>query len=185
MPGSNLPATLRIYRDGVPIVEVARAALAGFIQNYVDSSLSPGTVYQYQVYGVNAAGVMSSAGSPIRSISLAPVQIPTPSIVAGAYSTAAGGYQVTVTPAGGTPSGVTWTLEVSESMYLGAGNWGAYGPYQEADTKVSTSLFRSKYTYAGYGQSRDLVRVIGRKAGYTDSNYSAIVGPVNVTWTPP
>lgn len=185
LPGSNLPATLRVKRDGVSLPDIARTALAGAVQTYNDPNRSPGTTYSYQVFGVNASGIESPLGSPVRTVTFGASTIPAPTVAVGAWNPSGSqGFQITITPAAALP-GVTWYIEVAEEAQYG-GVWSGYGAWVAAENGQATSYFHPRVLApTDNGAYHDKVRVIGRKSGYNDSVYSAEAGPVYISYFAP
>ncbi len=163
MPASNLPAVLRIYRDGVALTDVARTALASATQVVSDTGRTPGASYTYQVYGVSAAGILSATGSPVRTITLSGATLPTPTLAVGTFSQSQGGLPITITPGGGSPGGETWTLEhMTETV-----DTPGYGPWSNAEIGTAVSFLHAHG--AGALSKNDKLRVTASKAGYTSS----------------
>lgn len=183
IPSSNLPAALRIMRNGVALPDVTRTASAGGTQHWVDTTVTPGATYTYQVFSVNAVGVVSSTGSPSRSITLGASTLPTPTASAGAFSQAAGGYTVTVTPGTGSPGGETWVLEhATESQNGTTGVWTGYGAWTQAESNTSTTFFHTHG--AGALNVHCKIRITATKVGYSNSGTSAEVITLIPKWTP-
>lgn len=167
---SGLFTKIAVYRDGSKVASVARTAGPGGVQRLSGaaagmSGLSPGAVHQWKFKGETATGIESDAFSPTLTSTQAGGTIPTPSIAVGSYNTAQNGFNVTVTPGSGTPSGVTWQLEHS----LDENN-----PYNWSDAEQSTT------TTIFHNEARDelphvdYVRVFGFKSGWANSAYSNI-----------
>jgi hypothetical protein len=176
MPASNLPAALRIFRDGVALPDVSRTALAGATQNVTDVGRTPNSSYTYQVYGVSAVGILSAAGSPIRTITLGASTLPKPTLSVGAYAQSQGGFTVTITPAAGTPSGVGWFLEHSTQTSI------PFDPlvmsaWTPVENNAAQSFVHGHVPADNFARREDL-RVTGKKAGYGDSPVS---DPVTTT----
>lgn len=181
MPASNLPASLKIYRDGSVVATITRTAGPSVVQVYNDAGRSPGASYQYQVYGYSAAGVLSAGGSPIRTITIPTATLPTPALAAGAFSQSQGGIPVTITPGAGSPGGETWVLEHSTQNYDGGGNPVGYGAWVTAESTTSTSFLHAHG--AGAIPKDCKMRVRATKTGYGDSLVSNEVIVHIPVWT--
>lgn len=172
LPGTVLPDTLRIKRDGIIIAEVAVSVGAGGVQAYADNGLSPGT-YQYEVWGLKA-GISSASPSPTANATVVVIVIDTPSMAVGAYDRPNQGYQVTVTPGLNTPPGVTYILERRVTNHDGLGNVTTIGPWTVVNNQNIASWFQTASSGSLNYTTHEL-RVSTSKAGYTTSGTSAVV----------
>lgn len=177
MPASP-PPNIRIYRDGVSIGDVAGPFTALAIINVVDLGRSSGVSYTYQVYGVSATGILSSTGSPIRTITILSSTIPQPTLSAtNSYNQAIGGFAIAVTPAAGSPTGITWHLEHNTSTGYGIeGPGGVTYPsgWQTAET-VEADSFTHLHVPRDGSNHVDKLRVWGSKSGFASSVLSTEV----------
>lgn len=178
MPGASPPPNLRVYRDGVAVQDIPGPFTAASIVNYVDTGRSSGVAYTYQVYGLGATGILSVAGSPIRTITIASSTIPTPTLAAtNVYNQAVGGFAITITPAAGTASGVTWHLEHNTST--GFGHFGDPAPTYPTGWQAAENTESVSFTHAHVPQDDrdhfDKLRVWGSKSGFGSSALSAEV----------
>lgn len=164
---------LALYRDGVKIGTVARTAAASTNQRVVHSGLNPATAYRFAYKGETNAGVESLNLSPEVSVTTPSRAIPAPTIALSAYNWGSQGFDVQITPAAGTPAGVTW--QVKHSTASG-------GPYTDAESGTSTTIFHGEPQQStGF---TDFVRVHGvAMAGWTqsaDSNTANRIVPASL-----
>lgn len=166
MPAANLPASLRVFYDGVALSpDITRTAAAGAVQVFTHTNVPPNSTHTYQVYGVSATGVLSTVGSTPRTITLTSATIPAPTVTIGAYSTVDGGFPITVTPGTGSPSGVTWVV-------LHRPNTVQTATTAEQSTDVS---FIHYHVQSSAGSTTDYLSVYGTKTDYPNSAASAEV----------
>jgi hypothetical protein len=174
MPASP-PPNIRVFRDGVGIIDIAGPFTASATFNYVDTGRSSGISYNYQVYGLGATGILSTTGSPLRSITIASNTISAPVLaVSNTYNQAVGGFAVTITPAAGTPAGVTWHLEHNTSTGYGViGDPPITYPngYLAAETTEAVSFTHGHVPTDSHTRT-DKLRVWGSKSGFVSSGFS-------------
>ena len=171
-----VPTYVIQYRDNVNIGIVLVTVAAGAVQNMpADASLTPSTPYSYTYSGYTGGVESTTRTAPlVVTTSAAGVAgggggtgaIPTPTLV-GSYDTSAGAFQFDITPGDGT-TGITWTVERSTT-----GSGGAYSAYVSgASTSLSVVSPQISTSVTWW------FRAIGRKTGFTDSLYSAVISVV-------
>jgi hypothetical protein len=172
-PGANLPDTWRIKRDGATVADIAVTVAVNGVQAYsVVGPHDPGN-YSYQVWGVKA-GVVSDSPSPAAVVTFAQTTIPTPTIAVGAYQPSTQSFPITITPAAGTPAGVTWQLQ-----HDGISATFADVRHGYTNAEVSTALsFNHTHSQLANEDWREYFKVSGTKAGYLPSAVSAEVTAV-------
>ena len=165
MPASITNFTnIRVYRNGVVYgSDIARTAGVSTAQSIVHSGLGALETDTWQYSGVNGTTGDESTKTTSFSTTTSAMAIPTPSITAS-YNAGSDNFQVVVTPAGGSPSGVTWHLKTASS---------SGGSYTEDTSAASTSTTLTTDA-GGVGVfTFDYFKVFGVKTGYSNSADSA------------
>jgi len=106
---------IRTYKNGVVLPpDTARTALASGTQTLTHSGLSPAEHDSWQYSGVSTSGGESAKTTAFLTATTA-ATIPTPTISSVDYDAPSQSFSITIAPAAGTPSGVTWHLKAGTS----------------------------------------------------------------------
>jgi hypothetical protein len=156
MPATLVPATVRVWRNGIPIKEVT-APGAGAVLTITDR-IPPGS-YVYEAAGVSALGIVGPVSAPGTPLSFNAGTLPTPSLVASAWDASKRGFDLTVTPGVGMLSSLfpTWVLEHSTNGTT----------FTEVENSVSTTIFHA-HDVDGTAHNH-YFRVSARAYGWTTS----------------
>lgn len=136
----------------------------GFIDSTLTFSpaLSPGFSFLVQTYYGPSTG---GTGGPLNAGANATVPsttIPTPSFTIGSYDTSTNSFTIAITPAAGTPTGVTWH-ELVELTNPPTNDYGTTLTTTDSIPWAQTSV-----------QQTVFVRIFGRKTAWTDSANSSV-----------
>lgn len=165
MPGSNLPASIRTYRDGIIYgADVTRTAGAGVAQTLTYGDLTPSTTYSWRYSGVNANGAESTLTTALNTTTSTGGTLATPNIVFSGWQSVDGGtLYFTVTNGSEYPEGTTFEGRVYNNVPTLVGTMGPV-----AGTTLSA-------TYPGPSTDTGTAEVRAVKTGYTTSAYSTAV----------
>lgn len=167
MPASGVqPATVRWWRNGAPLQQVA-APGAGVSLSVFDH-IEPGS-YTYYAEGVSAAGERSVPTTPFTIVYVG-TTVPTPALAAAAWNATRRGFDLTITPAAGTPAGTQYLVYHSPD----GASWPYLGIFDTASvvyngqwTALATTIF---HAHDVDGTARNhYVRAYAIAPGYTQS----------------
>jgi hypothetical protein len=154
MPATLVPATIRVWRNGIPIKEVTAPGAGATIT--IPDTVLPGS-YLYEAAGVSALGVVGPVSSPGTPLAFNAGTLPTPSLIATAWDATKRGFDLTVSPGGSTPLGGGWFLEHSTdgTTFTDAGRFPTTTIFHahDVDGSAHNHYFRVSAVHYGYTTS--------------------------------
>lgn len=128
MPATNVPATIRVWRNSVLIQEIPAAAASTYL--FITDTVPLGT-YNYIFAGVSATGDLGPL--VLYTYLFAGGTLPAPTaFVVSAWSSIKRGFDLTITPPAGLPGGARWVISHS----LDGIGWTPIGYYAVTVTSI-------------------------------------------------